>query len=323
MDFIDSKPFETEQFIADTRTLAQAIGAGFQEDSIRAVLKTFQAEFHQFPIHFKVTTKPGDGLYYRILDSEPINRTAHAREAGLIGEDDPRLLDLQRQILETCPGSFSAGIDCDAGFGLSKAWSFTGRTPIEALCQQVPSLPDSVREMQDVLRHFGLGITDFVASDFQHKTTNVYVGWDTSSCSEQWLQALAQALGTVIPSSETCYDILAAQTNLGCLGITFAWEKDQPLRWCIYAPEIPYDDPQPAIHLPTLPPRLEALRRGPSLTVPSKYILGWAFSPTGEYIKLERGYAQDAGQFMRRKMQVDLDRDKAPAIVLPRRKTAV
>jgi hypothetical protein len=322
MELIDSKPFETEQFIADMRVLTRSIGAGFKEDSIRAVLKTFKAEFQERPVQFKATTKPGDGLYYRILDSAPINRTAHAREAGLIG-DHPQLLTLQSQILENCPGSFSAGIDCDSGFGMAKAWSFTGLTPIEALCQQVPSLPESVREVQDVLRHFGLDITYFVSSDFENQTTNVYFQWNMEYRTEQWLQSFAHALGTVIPSSATCYDILATQANYGCVAITFSWEKGQPLRWCTYAPEIPYDDPKPAIHLPTLAPRLEALHRGPTLNAQPQYILAWAFSPKGSYVKLERGYARDVSHFLRVKMLVDIDRDKTRSIVLPRLKAAV
>jgi hypothetical protein len=322
MELVDSKPFEKEQFIADMRTLTRAIGAGFKEDTIRAVMKTFEAEFQERPVQFKATTKPGDGLYYRILDSAPVNRTAHAYEAGLLPHH-PQLLTLQRQILENCPGSFSAGVDCDAGYGMAKAWSFTGLTPIDRLCERVPSLPESVRELQDTLRQFGLNITYFVSSDFQNKTTNVYFEWDMQYRSEQWLQAFARALGTVVPSSAVCYDILATQANYGCVAITFSWEKGVPLRWCTYAPEIPYDDPQPAIHLPTLAPRLQALHQGPTMNDHPQYILAWAFSPKGEYVKLERGYARDVSYFLRFKMLVDIDRDKTRSIVLPRLKAAV
>ncbi|WP_224245697.1 aromatic prenyltransferase [Hyalangium gracile] len=323
MELIDTQSFEEEQFITDMRQLTRGLGAGFKEDTIRAALKAFRTEFHERPVQFKATTKPGDGLYYRILDSEPINRTAVAREAGLVGPEHPQLLTLQSQILDTCPGSFSAGLDFDAGFGMAKAWSFTGCTPIERLCQRVPSLPDSVRNAQGLLRHFGLDTTYFVSSDFQHHTTNVYFGWDMELRTEQWLQSFAHAMGSVTPSSEVCYDILATQANYGCVALTFSWQQDKPLRWCTYAPEIPYDAPNPEIHLPALGRRLEVLHHAPTLNANPQYILAWAFSPNRAYVKLERGYARDVSYFLRVKMQVDIDRDKTRSIVLPRLKQAV
>jgi hypothetical protein len=105
--------------------------------------------------------------------------------------------------------------------------------------------------------------------------------------------------------------------------MTFSWEKDRPHRWCIYAPEIPYDDPKPVVHLPILGRRLKVLHHGPSLNVHPQYILAWAFSPHGEYVKLERSYSKDIRYFFSVKMQVDIDRDKTGSIVLPRLKEAV
>ena len=323
MELIDSRPFEKEQFIADMREITKALGAGFKENTLRAALEAFGPEFHQRPVQLKATSKPGDGLYYRILDSERIDRTAHAREAGLIGFENHPLLTLQGELLATCPGSFSAGVDFDAGFGLAKAWSFTACTPIESLCQRVPSLPASVRAHVDLLRRFGLGITCFVSSDFQKRSTNVYFNWDMELRSEEWLQSFARATGTKVPSSSLCYDILATQTNYGCIAATFSWDSPELHRWATYAPEVPYDEPDSGIHLPFLGPRLEVLHHAPTLNAHPQYILSWAFGKTDWYLKLERGYARDVSYFLRYKMEVDISRDKTHSIVLPRLKAAV
>jgi hypothetical protein len=322
MELIDRRPFEKEQFISDMRETAQALGAGFKEDTLHAALEAFGPEFHQCPVQLKATSRPGDGLYYRILDSERIDRTAHARAAGLIGFNNHPLLTLQGELLATCPGSFSAGVDFDAGFGLAKAWSFTAGTPIESLCQRVPSLPASVRAHVDLLRRFGMGMTTFVASDFQRRTTNVYFDWDMELRSEEWLQSFARATGTEVPSSSLCYDILATQLNTGCIAVTFSWDSQELNRWTTYAPDVPYEEPESGVHLPSLGPRLEVLRHAPTLNARPQYNLSWAFAETGWYLKLERGYARDVSHFMRSKMGLDIFRDKTLSIVLPRRKVA-
>jgi hypothetical protein len=286
---------------------------------VRKTLEVFAPEFHASPVQLKTTTKPNDGLFYRYFYLGPIDHAPRAREAGLLESGNHPVLTLQEEILATCPGSSRGGLDFDTNFGLAKLWTFThAATSVEELCRHVSAIPASVRAHLELFRHFGLERLSGVASDFRHHGMSLYFHWDLEFRTESWLRAFGQAVGGEVPSTSTCYDILATQRNFGALATTFTWDRPELLRWAPYSFEVPYDEPDEDMHRPALPPRLQVLHRAPTLNPQPQYNVSWSFGRAGAYMKLEKSYARDARYGMRRDTGADLSRDPARAIPLPR-----
>ena len=93
--------------------------------------------------------------------------------------------------------------------------------------------------------------------------------------------------------------MLASLAVSAGIGTTFYWDRPEMGRWCLYALNVPCDDPVASAALPPLPPRLaaSATRRRRS-TAPPQYNVAWSFGRAGFYTKLEKSYAKDADYFL-------------------------
>jgi len=305
---IDTTVYTPEQFIQDLRFTANTIQADFCERTTQRMLEVFAPEFRNCVLQWKTTSRPGDALSYRFFYNGPEDLTERAQEAGLLAATPSPLNTLQREALATFPHAMRSGIDFDAAHGLAKEWTFTGAPiPVEEIfCLR--SLPDGFRQHAGFFRQYGLRHVGFLASDYQKRSMNVYFRWDEANRNTEWLQRIVCATGGAPLPRETVQDILLSQAHLSGVGVTFALDQPELLRWCVYSLEVPYaeGDASP-VRLPALPERLATFReKAPSLNACPSYHMGWSFGPAGAYVKLEKNYARDASFFFTTEMGADL-----------------
>jgi hypothetical protein len=87
------------------------------------------------------------------------------------------------------------------------------------------------------------------------------------------------------------------------IGTTFRWDRPEMGRWCLYALNVPAEDPVGYAALPPLPPRLARFRdETPTLNRSPQYNVAWSFGRAGFYTKLEKSYAKDADWFLTTEM---------------------
>jgi hypothetical protein len=304
---IDSIPYDPARFCRDLRHAASAIAAPFDEAKVRRSLEVFDAELRRCVVQMKATCKAGSGVYYRFFYKWERDLTARAQQHGMIPAGHAPIIDLQAEVLDGCRGATRAGLDFDTGFGLAKVWTFTGGPTSLDEMLRLPSIPDSVCRHRDFLLRHGLRHVFFVASDFQQDSMNVYFGLDDDCRNEAWLRRLVEATGGG-PSDPAVYaSMLASLAVSAGVGTTFAWDRPEMGRWCLYGLNLPLEDAAATAQLPPLSPRLARFRaEAPTLNRSPQYNVAWSFGRAGYYTKLEKSYARDATYFLTVEMGGDL-----------------
>jgi len=296
---IDPFAYDPERFLNDLRTSARAIDAPFDEAKVRQTLTVFDAELRRCVVQTKATCKAKSGIYYRFFYKWERDLTALAQQHGLIPAGHSPIIDLQADVLANCPGATRAGLDLDTGFGLAKVWTFTGGPmPIDDFLS-LQTLPSSVRQHRDFFHAHGLRHVFFVASDFQQNSMNVYFGLEEDCRNEAWIRELVKQTGGGPEDPKVYATMLASLAVSAGVGTTFYWDRPEMGRWCLYALNVPCEDPVACAGLPPLPPRLQRFRDGtPTLNRTPQYNVAWSFGRAGFYTKLEKSYARDADYFL-------------------------
>lgn len=293
---IDPVAYSPEQFLTDLRSTATAISAPFDEVMVKRTLNVFDAELRRCVVQMKATCKPDTGVYYRFFYKWERDLTALAQENGFLPPGHSPIVNLQADVLANCRGATRAGLDLDTGFGLAKVWTFTGGpTPLDDFLR-LETLPDSVRAHRDFFQRHGLRHVFFVASDHQQDSMNVYFGLEDDCRTEAWLRTLVDATGGG-PNDPTVHrQMLASLAVSAGVGTTFSWNRPHIGRWCLYALNVPCDEPNA---LPPLNSRLQRFRASaPTLNRRPQYNVAWSFGRAGFYTKLEKSYARDADHFL-------------------------
>jgi hypothetical protein len=299
----DATPYDPERFFEDLQRAAAAIDAPFNPDVVRKSLEVFDAEFRRCVVQMKATCQPNTGVYYRFFYKWDRDLTALAQQHGMIPDESSPIVDLQRQVLSSCPNATRAGLDFDTSFGLAKVWTFTGGpTRIDDLLK-LPAIPESVHRHQDFFARHGLRHVFFVASDVQRDSMNVYFGLEDDCRTDDWIRGLTEETGGT-PDDSSLYERMVRSLAVSAgVGTTFRWDDDAMGRWCLYGLNLPYESSTPELELPPLPERLLRFQQGaPTLNASPQYNVAWSFGKAGFYTKLEKSYAKDADYFLTHEM---------------------
>jgi hypothetical protein len=285
---LDPLAYDPARFFDDLRRAARAIDAPFDAATVRRTLDVFDAEFRRCVVQMKATCRPGSGVYYRFFYKWERDLTALAQEHGLIPRGHAPIIDLQADVLAHCRGATRAGLDLETGFGLAKVWTFTGGpTPLDEVLR-LETLPKAVHQHR---RFFGL---------------------EDDCRSEAWLRRLVEETGGG-PDDPSAYPAMLASLAVSAgVGTTFYWDRPGMGRWCLYALNVPCDDPAA---LPPLPERLVRFRElAPTLNRSPQYNIAWSFGRAGFYTKLEKSYAKDADYFLTVEMGGNLTHPAAEVV---------
>lgn len=304
---MDPQAYEPGRFFDDLRRTAAAIEAPFNEARVRQSLEVFDAELRRCVVQTKATCKPGTGVYYRFFYKWERDLTVVAQQHGMIPRGHAPIIDLQADVLAHCGGATRAGLDFDTGFGLAKVWTFTGGPKTLDEILRLQTMPESVRRHRSFFERHGMRHVLFVCSDFQQRSMNVYFGLEEDCRNESWLSQLVDETGGG-PSDPAAYGPMMASLAVSAgIGTTFYWDRPEMGRWCLYALNVPCEDPEASAALPPLAPRLERFRdAAPTLNRTPQYNVAWSFGRAGFYAKLEKSYAKDADYFLTVEMGGDL-----------------
>lgn len=299
-------PFDPDRFLEDTRRGAEAIGAPYDATTTRRMLSLFEPESREGVIQYRVGSIPSSPVNYRIGCLPHVDWLARADEAGVIPKTEAgdRARKLMTQVRSRFPESFYLGADFDAARGFEKIYLLLTRPVPFADFVALDAVPDGLRKQRENLARHGLDEVVITAVDVRKASCNVYFVWREPTGA--WLDAFAARWrhGTIPPAVKD--EIVRSTPIHGSVATTWAYDRPEPLRWCVYAIALRYDRPQvyePGGELAgyVLPPLHERFRRfdegAGTQTDQVAYGIGWSFGDPSPYLKYERSYTRDLLRF--------------------------
>jgi 4-hydroxyphenylpyruvate 3-dimethylallyltransferase len=283
--------FSRSVFLRDLKSTALALDAAYSVSVANRVIEAFPQNFHEGPVMWRATSRPGAAINYRVYQRRPMDTVVMAVSVGLL-----RAQNTMTRLASAMSARYpqATGIaDFDSKRGLSKSWfSLASERPLAELLW-VPGIPEPVRRNGRQLREMGLYSVRHIAINYLEKTMNYHFPvaghLDERRCRE--LVALADAE----PPSRT---VLADMSRfIPADWFTFSvtmTEHGEIKRVGFYALK-PVGDQWPA-----LSGRLvKFFQTAPSRDTEEVNTLAWSFGAGGlNYMKAERSYSGSVHELM-------------------------
>lgn len=276
--------FSSDQFLADIRATAHAVGAEYCPETTRRMLDTFAAGFHDGAVLWRTTSKPSGALNYRFYERRSTDTVAIATRAGLLDAADP-----VARLIRTWSGLYPDSTelcDFDAAAGLVKTWVFLGGVrPVTDLLA-APGVPEAIRRHEATFDKLGLASVRHAAVDYQHQSVNLYFRTAEGFSPAQARQFLALT-GAEMPEAAVLEDMREFTAPSGyTFSVTMTAATGRIERVGIYALKLP------AGRFPAIGDRLERFfRTAPSRDDEEMNAIAWSFGAGDrQYLKAERSY---------------------------------
>lgn len=286
--------FSPEQFLADARATADAIGAPYSESTTRAVLDAYPDGFRDGAVLWRTNDRPDGPLNYRFYERRRTDTVGTAVRAGLLDAGHP-LIGLISSWSALYGDASTELVDFDTARGLSKTWVYLGGLRPVGEVLGAPGVPEAFRRHEERFRETGLTSVRHVAVDYLANTVNLYFRTSRRITPEIAGQHISLAGGKA-PALTLFSDMLEFTPPDGyTFNVTLRLSDGEIQRVGFYALRLPEG------RFPALGDRLEEFfRASPSRDDEEMNAVAWSFGRGGnDYIKAEHSYSGRLVELMR------------------------